>query len=304
MNLKVDVEPGKYILAVSGGVDSMVLLDLLVKQAKSQKPKAKSLELIVAHFNHGIRLEADEDEKFVELSAKRLGLVFEVGYGNLGINASEETARNARYKFLTQVRKKYRAEGIVTAHHQDDLIETAVINVIRGTGRRGLTAIADNTSVVRPLLKTNKAEIINYAKTNNIEWREDETNQDEKYLRNLIRKNLNNTLTTQKREELINNYDKVAEINIELNDTIATISRQMIHKDKIKRLEYILLPHDVGKEVFMWWLKSLGINQFDKKQIEKLDMALRTAKNLSKHPITKGDWLYIKTDSARIATSY
>src|SRR5438270_2251525 len=118
--MKVNVPPGRYVLAVSGGVDSMVLLDLLAK--------LPGLELVVAHFNHGIRPESVNDEELVANRAKRLNLPLELGYASLGQGASEATARQARYQFLEAVQKKYKAKAIITAHHQDDWIETAVIN--------------------------------------------------------------------------------------------------------------------------------------------------------------------------------
>jgi tRNA(Ile)-lysidine synthase len=105
--MKIGIEPGKYVLAVSGGVDSMVLLDLLAKQAKGSKKIG--IQLIVAHFNHGIRADSADDELLTAEVTKRYGLPFEVGYGELGTGASEETAREARYKFLEGVKVKHAA---------------------------------------------------------------------------------------------------------------------------------------------------------------------------------------------------
>src|SRR6478752_10282835 len=105
--MKVVVEPGRYVLAVSGGVDSMTLLDILAK-----KP---GVELIVAHFNHGIREDSGQDEELVGQAAATYGLVFEIGSAQLGKNASEAAARDARYGFLRQVQAKYKAKAIITA---------------------------------------------------------------------------------------------------------------------------------------------------------------------------------------------
>src|SRR4051812_31887046 len=115
--MKVKVPRGKYILAVSGGVDSMVLLDLLAR-----KP---GIELVVAHFDHGIRPDSKKDEVLVRKAAASYGVAFEPGQGNLGPAASEATARQARYHFLDEVLTKHQALKIITAHHQDDAIETA-----------------------------------------------------------------------------------------------------------------------------------------------------------------------------------
>ncbi len=108
--------PGKYVLAVSGGVDSMTLLHLL-----SKKPV---VELVVAHFDHGIRPDSTEDERLVAETAQEYNLPLEVGHGKLDAGASEKNAREARYQFLESVAKKHTAKGVITAHHQDDLIGT------------------------------------------------------------------------------------------------------------------------------------------------------------------------------------
>src|SRR5688572_27728765 len=131
--MKINVAPGKYIVAVSGGVDSMVLLHLLSQHSQS--------ELIVAHFDHGIRPDSAEDRKLVEKTAKKYGLEFVYREGELGPGASEAEAREARYGFLQIIKVKHNAKAIVTAHHQDDMLETAIINMLRGTGRKGLSSL-------------------------------------------------------------------------------------------------------------------------------------------------------------------
>ncbi|HEX6258362.1 MAG TPA: tRNA lysidine(34) synthetase TilS, partial [Candidatus Saccharimonadales bacterium] len=131
---KTHLASGTYVVAVSGGVDSIVLLDMLAGQA--------GLELIVAHFDHGIRQDSTEDAEFVRAAAQRYSLPFELGQATLGPGASEEAARTARYSFLRSIAKKYQAR-IVTAHHADDVIETIAINVARGTGWRGLVSLRD-----------------------------------------------------------------------------------------------------------------------------------------------------------------
>src|SRR5579884_1275816 len=104
--MRIAVEPGKYTLAASGGVDSMVLLDLL-----SNLP---GVELIVAHFDHGIRPGSSIDEQFVRQAIKNYDLPFEHGRGNLGAQASEAAARDARYEFLRSVKRKHGAAAIIT----------------------------------------------------------------------------------------------------------------------------------------------------------------------------------------------
>jgi tRNA(Ile)-lysidine synthase len=174
----------KYVVAVSGGVDSVVLLHML---AAGNLP---SSNLIVAHFDHGIRDESADDAEFVRQLAAKYRLQFETKREVLGKNASEEKARDRRYAFLRDVAKKYDGQ-ITTAHHADDIIETIAINLTRGTGWRGL-AVLDNPDIYRPLLDTPKKDLIAYAKKHKLQWHEDATNQDTKYLRNSLRQKLTN----------------------------------------------------------------------------------------------------------------
>jgi tRNA(Ile)-lysidine synthase len=172
----------RFVVAVSGGVDSVVLLDMMVDEL------IPADRLIVAHFDHGIRPESADDAIFVAELAKKYDLLFETKREELGAGASEELARDRRYAFLREVAAKHDAK-IMTAHHADDVIETIAINLTRGTGWRGL-AVLDNSEVERPLLGKTKAELVAYATDHNLQWREDATNSDAKYLRNSLRQKL------------------------------------------------------------------------------------------------------------------
>ncbi len=174
---------GNYIVAVSGGVDSVVLLDMLMQTGSA----GGDYKFIVAHFDHGIRSDSADDAKFVAGLAKKYGLPFETKREELGGQASEELARDRRYAFLRALAKKYQAK-VITAHHADDAVETVVINLKRGTGWRGL-AILDS-EVSRPLIDFSKSEIIDYAKQNKLVWHEDSTNSSDAYLRNRLRQRL------------------------------------------------------------------------------------------------------------------
>lgn len=203
------------IVAVSGGVDSVVLLDKLVKLAAEQQQATPVLqgptlqqgwtlqtknELIVAHFDHGIRPESDADARFVEGLAKQYGLQFEGMREELGRDASEATARARRYAFLRSVAKKH--DGLIaTAHHQDDVIETIAINCQRGTGWRGLAVL--DSDIVRPLLMLSKQDIRTHALEHKLEWVEDETNAEDTYLRNRMRAKINQNLSPKSKAQLV-----------------------------------------------------------------------------------------------------
>jgi len=166
----------KYVVAVSGGIDSMVLLDMLAREGAHQ--------LVVAHFDHGIRSDSQDDAVFVREAAARYGVPFETMREELGEGASEALARARRYAFLRDVANRHHAK-IVTAHHLDDLVETVAINAIRGTGWRGLSVF--EADIIRPLLEMEKSELEAYAQHHGITWREDSTNASSTYLRNRIR---------------------------------------------------------------------------------------------------------------------
>lgn len=173
---KVMLSPGRYVVAVSGGVDSVVLLDMLSKQP--------GLDLTVAHFDHGIRDDSADDANLVRDLSTKYGYKFETKREELGEKASEDLARSRRYEFLRFVAKKHDAR-IVTAHHADDVVETIAINLMRGTGWRGLAVL--DSDILRPLTSMFKSEILDYAKSNDIKWHEDSTNASDVYLRNRIR---------------------------------------------------------------------------------------------------------------------
>lgn len=174
----------KIVLAVSGGVDSVVMLHSIVQRSSEFK---MGLEFIVAHFDHGIRKDSESDARFVEALAASYGVQYEAGRGDLATTASEATARKARWDFLHTIKNKHDAIGIMTAHHADDLLETVVINLLRGTGRRGLSVLGNTDSVIRPLIKNTKSEIYDYAVKHSLEFVEDDSNNDHRYLRNKVR---------------------------------------------------------------------------------------------------------------------
>jgi tRNA(Ile)-lysidine synthase len=292
--MEIKVPKGKYVLAVSGGVDSIVLLDLL--------SKLPGVVLIAAHFNHGIRPDAVEDEKLSAESAEKYGLPIETGRAELGPAASEEAARRARYRFLEDVQEKNRAKKIITAHHQDDLIETALINLIRGTGRQGLSAIASNTNILRPMLGTTKREIIEYAKSHDLQWREDITNHSTDYLRNRLRRTVLSKMSPAQRQKLLNQLARISSLNLEIDENIAILS-QIIGNGTIDRSMFSALPAAIGNEILVYQLRARDIRDFDAKTITRLNTAIRTAKANSVHPIKREAKLEIGQGTAELLTS-
>ena len=165
------------VCAVSGGLDSMCLLDLLVR-------RCGEAHVIAAHFNHQLRPAADRDEAFVRAYCGERGVPFQAGRGDVKTLAKaeglslEEAARNLRYAFLRQTAAPG-AKRIYTAHHADDNAETILMNLVRGTGLAGLAGIPPcQNGIVRPLLDVTRAELAEYAAARGIPHVEDETNAD------------------------------------------------------------------------------------------------------------------------------
>jgi len=181
------------LAAVSGGVDSVVMLDALIKASGDL-----GISLHIAHLNHHIRPgEAEADAEFVESLADRYGLPVTIGDADVPKLASqhrtglEEAGRNARYDFLHATANQMGATRIALGHTADDRAEGVLMNLIRGCGPDGIVSIAPvRGSIVRPLISTFRTEIEQYAQLNGLEYRNDSTNLDTSYTRNRIRHDL------------------------------------------------------------------------------------------------------------------
>jgi len=269
--MDIDVKPGKYVVAVSGGVDSMVLLDML-----ADRP---GLQLIVAHFEHGIREDSDHDRQLVEQAAAHYKLPFVYERGKLGPSASEATARQARYAFLRRIKTKNRADAVITAHHQDDLLETAVINMLRGTGRKGLSSLQSGADIVRPLLHWSKQDMYDYAAQHpRITWHDDNTNQNDNYLRNYVRHHIMSNLGERGRAQLLEHIQRAVAANPVIDNVLERAITTHLSGGKDGRLDrhwFVMLPYDVSCEIMAAWLRMRGIREFDRRLIEQLVVAAK-----------------------------
>lgn len=294
--MNITIAPGTYILAVSGGVDSMVLLDLLAKH-KADNPDP--INLIIAHYDHGIRSNSKADRLFVQRAAKVYRLPFTFDQGILGPDASEAVARLVRYKFLEAARQAANAQAIITAHHQDDQLETAFINTLRGTGRRGLTALGNRTTVLRPLLKIPKSELIAYAEANNLGWQEDSTNHDTRYTRNHVRHRLLPTLSETEKGQLVETLAELTGVNSQIDNQLVNHLHTQPVAGELDRHWYIMLPHTVSSEIMMTWLRSREINDLDKKRLSVIVVKSKTL-GWGKKIVVNSKY-YIKVGKYRLA---
>ena len=182
------------VVAVSGGPDSMCLLDNLIKL----KDKLKIKELVVAHLNHMIRQEAKSETEYVEKFCKDNNIKCHTKFVKVEEIAknqkigTEEAGRNARYEFFDEVMKKTNANKIAIAHNKKDNCETVLMHLMRGSGLSGLSGIKpySNKKYIRPLINCSREEIENYCKEQNLDPKFDKTNEDNDYTRNRIRNEL------------------------------------------------------------------------------------------------------------------
>ncbi len=175
------VADDRWVVAVSGGLDSVVLLHLLRSNA------ATGASLLVAHFDHGMRPSSGDDARWVVDLATSWGLSSRVGRAATPL-ASEAGAREARYAFLESVRREAGARLVVTGHHADDQAETILFRALRGTGQAGLAGMATRRGhLFRPLLSFWREELEAYGRAAAIEWREDASNRSLRYARNALR---------------------------------------------------------------------------------------------------------------------
>ena len=258
-NLKsFNLEGFGVLLAVSGGKDSMTMLDLFNYFKYELK-----LNLVVCHFNHSLRDDADRDEKFVKTQCEKYGLKFYskkedvLLYSNENKLSTEEGARFLRYKFFDEVKRIENLEYIATAHNKNDLAETVIMRILRGTGINGLIGIqSERGDLIRPILNFSRDEIEKYIEENNIPFVEDKTNFEELYLRNKIRLNLFPILKNEYNPRILDAISRLSNIAFDYS----TISR-----------EYI-----ASKEGLLWEFNKEKILVY----IEKLKLQSRSFRNI------------------------
>ena len=251
-----------YIVAVSGGVDSVVLLHKLIQIGTHT--------LTVAHFDHGIRPASDADARFVKALTKLYDLPYESRREELGPKASEATARERRYLYLRHMANKHQAT-IATAHHADDLIETIAINLIRGTGWRGL-AVFDSPTIERPLLPLTKRDIYDYALAHQLEWVEDETNATDVYLRNRVRSRIHQSVSLETRNRLMELWQAQRQLKHEIMDE----EKSIIETDKpYSRYVFTHIDPVVASELLRFITKQ-GITR---PQAERALHTIKTARS-------------------------
>ena len=256
----------KLLLAVSGGVDSMVLLDLFYKLR---------FDICVVHCNFQLRgKESDADELLVrEMCQDGYIPYFIESFDTLEFAKENKlsiqlAARKLRYDWFQEL-LLLGFEYVLTAHHLDDNVETFLINFTRGTGLEGLTGIpVQNENIIRPLLPFSRDEIENYAIENNIQWREDSSNASDKYFRNKLRHNIVPTLkelNTGFLDSFQNTLHHLQQAESLVNDASKLVFEKVV-KEKGNQLEIhlkTLLEFQNYKAYLFQWLKSYGFSAWN-----------------------------------------
>jgi tRNA(Ile)-lysidine synthase len=298
-NLLRRFPPGaRYLIGVSGGRDSVTLLDALVDLGYKT--------LIVCHLNHKLRKASDADARFVrklvtiynKTIVGQAHVNLELGSANVTAVAKkkkmsiEAAAREARYSFFAEVAKRRRCHTIFLAHHADDLVETFLINLFRGTGLTGLAAMREvatrriddvDLTIVRPLLSVWRDEIDSYVHEHRLKFREDASNKNLGPLRNRIRRRVIPYLEKTLGRNIRQNIWRTATIAAEEEDWIDNQVRVPPHREvHLSAKELRALPVALQRRMILKWLRAQDVSGIGFETIERVrslvDPAARVAK--------------------------
>jgi len=271
-----DEENLSVVVACSGGPDSMALLDVILKFKEK-----RNVRIICAHVNHKLRLESEQEKKDVQEYCEENKIIFEYmeikKYNNDNFHVQ---ARNIRYKFFDELMKKYNAKYLFTAHHGDDLIETVLMRITRGStvnGYSGFSKITkkSNYYVVKPLICVTKQQLLEYVEENNIKYAIDKSNDKTIYTRNRYRKNMlpflkqenkNVHLKYLKFSEQLIKYENY--IQNEVNKIMPSVlSNNVLNIDLFNNLDIVIKEKIIGhilEQIYkddISYLSDIHINQ-------------------------------------------
>lgn len=271
-NEKLITENEKVLLAVSGGVDSMVMLHLFIKCG---------YHFAAAHCNFGLRgIESDGDEALVKQICSENNIIFYTNKFDTTKYAAENklstqmAARELRYNWFVQLCKENNFQLIATAHHQNDVAETMLINITRGTGISGLHGILPKkNNIIRPLLFANRNQIENYANAGKIPFREDSSNKKTDYWRNKIRLEVIPKLASLNEKVIDNFYELSNRIKIDerlLQEKLNDLKKIYIKNQKgLLYIDLKIKQHYASKTFLFYVLNELGFTENDVNQLSE-----------------------------------
>lgn len=267
-NLVSQPENQSYLLAVSGGADSMILTSLFLDFRDNIKNS--ETEFQVAHINYKLRGEdSDLDQKVVQDFCEKNHIKFHLYEVSEKDKKPEHSiqlwARELRYKFFKEIQEKEQLEFLVTAHHLNDQLETFIINLSKAAGINGLSGIpANDNNILRPLLHFSKQEIYQFAEENNIEFREDLSNKKSDYLRNKIRNEIVPKLL-ETNDHFLENFKKSSSYLNQTKDFVQEQIQQIENKLTVFNKDYKILSKEKLEQesdfVKFEILKKFGFNQ-------------------------------------------
>ena len=249
----------KIVLAVSGGPDSICMLDIL-NDIKNDETIDINFEIVVAHVNHMIRKEAEEDEKYVkkyceekqiEFYSKSIDVQKMANNNKIGV---EEAGRKARYDFFDEILEKTDAEKIAIAHNKNDKVETVLMHILRGSGINGLKGIEPKRGkYIRPLIDCERKEIEEYCSKKNLQPRIDKTNFDNEYTRNKVRNVLIPYIQKEFNPNFIKTIDRLSNLVTEeenyMDMQVEKVYKEILIVENEKEIQLDLKKFNIQEKV-------------------------------------------------------
>ena len=249
----------KVVLAVSGGPDSICMLDIL-NDIKNDETIDINFEIVVAHVNHMIRKEAEEDEKYVkkyceekqiEFYSKSIDVQKMANNNKIGI---EEAGRKARYDFFNEILERTNAQKIAIAHNKNDKVETVLMHILRGSGINGLKGIeAKRGKYIRPLIECERNEIEEYCTEKKMQPRIDKTNFENEYTRNKLRNLLIPYIKKEFNPNLIQTIDRLSNLVAEeenyMDKQVENVYKELLISEKEKEIQLNLKIFNIQEKV-------------------------------------------------------
>ncbi len=284
---KVKLKNGDIVIVgVSAGPDSMALLYILMEIRKKI-----DIKIVVAHVNHNIRKESKEEEEFLKKYCEEHNVVFEMmTIMKYGDDNFHNEARSIRYRFYEDLIHKYHANYLMTGHHADDLIETILMRISRGSTLHGYCGFSDYVKmhdyiIVRPLISVTKNELENFDKEKNIPYRIDKSNFKDKYTRNRYRKNILPFLKKEDKnihEKFLNFSHDILECDSFISKIASNKIDEVYHDDFIDINKFKMLDKVIQKKIIDNIYMSIyqdDIILIDRKHVDLVLKAIESKKN-------------------------
>ena len=284
----------KIVLAVSGGPDSIFMLDILNKIRQNPKNNL-SFNIIVCHVNHMIRKEAEEDETYVINFCKKNNIEYYIKridvqkYANNKKVGTEEAGRIVRYEFFDEIMQKTKANKIAIAHNKNDKVETIIMNLLRGSGSLGIKGIEPkrDEKYIRPIIEIERKDIEKYCDQNKLEPRIDKTNFENTYTRNKIRNIVIPYIQKEFNPNIVNTITRLSEIITEEQQYLSKITKNEYQNLLIEEKEntiildlkkFNILDNVIKKKLVLYTITKL---KGSSKGIEKIhiDDIIKLCKN-------------------------